>query len=85
MQCVIYRSSRKADSYLYIEKEDEFSRVPQALIEMLGHLEKVMELELSEERKLANADINNVRQCLKDQGYYLQMPPRPEIAGAVIH
>lgn len=85
MQCVIYRSSRKADSYLYIEKEDEFSRVPKALIEMLGHLEKVMDLELSTERKLANADINNVRQSLKDQGYYLQMPPRPEIASAALH
>lgn len=85
MNCVIYKSRRKADSYLYIEKEDDFTRVPTSLIEMLGHLEKVMDIELTPERKLASADINIVRKTLKEQGYYLQIPPRPEILGQTIH
>lgn len=85
MNCVIYKSSKKTDSYLYIEKADDFTRVPPSLIEMLGQLEMVMALELSHERKLANADADSVRKCLRDQGYYLQIPPRPELAFKDFH
>ena len=74
MNCVIYKGSKKYDSYLYIEKEDDFSRVPDALMSMLGTLEFVMALELSPERKLAQADVEAVMAKLKDEGFYLQMP-----------
>ncbi len=74
MKCVIYRSARKQDTYLYIEREDDFERVPEALLKLLGRLEQVMVLELTAERRLAQADIGQVRASLQDQGYYLQMP-----------
>ena len=74
MNCAIYKGSKKYDSYLYIEKEDDFSRVPDALISMLGKLEFVMALELSAERQLAQADVNAVMEKLKSEGFYLQMP-----------
>ena len=75
MQCTIYKGPKKIDHYLYVEREDDFSRVPQALLELLGTLELVMTLELGTERKLAQADIEEVRQALQDQGYFFQMPP----------
>lgn len=75
MHCAIYRSSKKADHYLYVERDDEFSRVPSALLALLGRLEHVMSLELHVQRKLAQADVVEVMQRLRDQGYYLQMPP----------
>ncbi|EBW9754898.1 hypothetical protein DQR83_15100, partial [Salmonella enterica subsp. enterica serovar Infantis] len=31
MFCVIYRSSKRDQTYLYVEKKDDFSRVPEAL------------------------------------------------------
>ena len=75
MQCVIYRGDRRRDTYLYIEREDDFTRVPQALLNMLGTLQRVMVLELTEGRTLAQADAAQVRQLLNQQGYFLQMPP----------
>jgi uncharacterized protein YcgL (UPF0745 family) len=76
MQCVIYKSSRKADTYLYIEHERDFSRVPDALLQLMGEPELVMTLELTPERNLAQADPDEVRKQLVEQGYYLQLPPK---------
>lgn len=76
MHCAIYKGHKKIDHYLYVEKEDDFSRVPEALLNILGNLELVMTLELSSDRTLAQADINQVRNSLRDQGYYFQMPPQ---------
>lgn len=80
MKCVIYKGRRRADTYLYIEREDDFSRVPEALLGMLGRLERVMELELTPGRALAQADPEQVRRLLREQGYYLQMPPPQDMA-----
>ncbi len=76
MHCAIYKGPKKIDHYLYVERENDFSRVPEALLEMLGTLEFVMALELSPERTLAQVDIHLVKTALKDQGYYFQMPPQ---------
>lgn len=76
MQCAVYKGHKKVDHYLYVEKEDDFTRVPQALLDLLGKLELVISLELSNERQLAQADVKEVMQQLNDQGYYFQMPPK---------
>jgi uncharacterized protein len=76
MLCAIYKGKKKTDHYLYVEKENDFSRVPEALLEILGSLQLVISLELSAQRKLAQADVNEVMQQLTEQGYYFQMPPK---------
>ena len=76
MHCAIYKGPKKTDHYLYIEREDDFSRVPESLLGVLGKLELVMTLELGPERTLAQVDIHQVKAALKDQGYYFQMPPQ---------
>lgn len=76
MQCVVYKSLRQFDYYLYVREEDELTRVPEGLKQILGVLEKVMDLELHENRRLAQADVREVLQQIGDQGYFLQMPPR---------
>ena len=75
MHCTIYKGDRKADTYLYVEYEGDFSRVPDSLLRLLGNLELVMTLELHPERTLARADPEQVREHLRSQGFYLQMPP----------
>ncbi len=75
MKCVIYKGKRKADTFLYIERLDDFERVPDSLLELLGELQQVMQLTLSASKPLANADVEEVMQLLESQGYYLQMPP----------
>lgn len=84
MKCVIYKGNRKQDTYLYIEREDDFSRVPEALLRMLGPLQRVMLLELTKGRALAQADPEQVRTQLAEQGYYLQMPPQDRDNASVV-
>jgi uncharacterized protein len=76
MQCSVYKSLRQFDYFLFVRTADEFSRVPEGLSQLLGRLEKVMDLELHPERALAQADVCEVMRQIDTQGYFLQMPPR---------
>ena len=82
MQCVVYKCSKKMDAYLFVEKEDEFERVPESLLKMLGTLELVMSVNLDEREKLAQADPQQVKTSLVEQGYFLQLPPAAYISGS---
>jgi len=75
MRCFIYKSSKRVDLYLYIEKKDDFSRLPEPLFVSIGTPEFVMELVLSPERKLAREDVNKVISSLKNKGFFIQLPP----------
>ncbi len=74
MQCTIYKSRRKADTYLYVAVRDDFSRIPEALLKLIGEPEHVMDLELLPERKLALEDTAEVLRNLAERGWHLQMP-----------
>jgi uncharacterized protein YcgL (UPF0745 family) len=76
MQCVVYKSLKQLDYYLYVNKDEELQRVPDGLKQLLGRLQKVLELELGSGRILAQADAGEVLRQIEERGYYLQMPPR---------
>ena len=78
MFCVIYKSPRREQTYLYVEKKEDFSRVPDALLQGFGKPQLAMLLPLDGRKKLVNADLEKVKEALKTQGYYLQLPPPPE-------
>lgn len=46
MFCVIYRSSKRDQTYLYVEKKDDFSRVPEELMKGFGQPQLAMILPL---------------------------------------
>lgn len=75
MLCFIYKSLKKEELYLYLDKKDDFSALPEALLQSVGRLEFVMELELTPERKLAREDSAKVLAGLTEKGFFLQMPP----------
>ena len=75
MLCFIYKSSKKEHLYLYIDKKDDFSKVPEALFISFGKIEFVMELELTPERRLAREDAEKVMEVLKGKGFFVQLPP----------
>ncbi|OOZ39981.1 hypothetical protein BOW53_09405 [Solemya pervernicosa gill symbiont] len=78
--CVIYKSLKKPDAYIYTQEKDDFSHIPEELLKTLGQLEFVMELGLTPERKLAREDVNKVIHNLSVQGFHLQLPPpKPEL------
>ncbi|MDX7990953.1 YcgL domain-containing protein [Xenorhabdus littoralis] len=78
MICVIYRSPKRDQTYLYVEKRGDFSRVPEELLKTFGEPQYSMMISLSERKKLANADIEKVKMALSEQGFYLQVPPPVE-------
>jgi uncharacterized protein len=82
MQCVVYKSGKKMDTYLFVEKEGEFNRVPDSLLAILGNLELVMSVDLDAREKLAQADPQQVKDSLIEQGYFLQLPPTAYISGS---
>ena len=76
--CAIYRSERRAGTYLYLpwsSSESGLDSVQPALLESLGELTEVMKLNLHAGRKLAGAKIENVMRDLSTLGFYLQLPP----------
>ncbi len=71
----VYKSARKANIYLYVERDGDFTRVPSALLDQMGRLDFVLKVDLSARERLATANIQAVRTALDHQGYFLQLPP----------
>ena len=73
--CQVFRSAKKQEMYLYVDKSRGVEDVPDTLLAQFGELAPVMTLLLTPERKLARADAAVVLANIQDQGFYLQMPP----------
>ncbi|MDN5370044.1 MAG: uncharacterized protein PWP74_1352 [Shewanella sp.] len=77
MICAVYKSRRKADTYLFIRQKDKFDDIPSALLAVFGPPQLVMLLPLDKRQHLGLADIAKVKAELEQNGYYLQLPPPP--------
>ncbi|AER54728.1 hypothetical protein DSC_00375 [Pseudoxanthomonas spadix BD-a59] len=75
MHAFIYKSLRKAETYVYLVARDDFARLPPPLRAQLGTLVFVLEVTLTPGRKLAREDVAVVRRNLATQGFHLQFPP----------
>jgi uncharacterized protein YcgL (UPF0745 family) len=82
MQCFVYASQRKADSYLWLARRDGFDVLSESLVLLLGELRFVLEVQLDDQRKLPNEDTEQVLEHLRTQGWHLQLPPRETLATA---
>ncbi|MCF1427522.1 MAG: YcgL domain-containing protein [Shewanella sp.] len=78
MLCAVYKSSRKVDTYLFVNKRDCFDDVPKSLMEVFGTPQLVMVFAIAQRQYLGVADINKVKSELAQKGFYLQLPPPPE-------
>jgi hypothetical protein len=74
----VFRSTRETGYYLYVDKKEGMARVPSALLERFGKAETAMTLMLEPTRKLASANAATILDNIRDQGFYLQMPPLPD-------
>ena len=73
--CSIYRSKKKDEMYLYVDKTKALSLVPEALLKMFGQPEHRMDMLLTADKKLAKAKAEDILSNIDAQVYYLQMPP----------
>ncbi|MEO6264196.1 MAG: YcgL domain-containing protein [Luteimonas sp.] len=75
MHAYVYKSLKKADTYVYLAGRDDFARLPEPVRSQLGTLQFVLDVDLSPERKLARGDAMVVRENLVARGFHLQFPP----------
>lgn len=77
MHAYVYKSLRKADTFVYLAARDDFARLPEPLLAQLGELSFVLEVALTPERVLAREDAAVVRNNLAARGFHIQFPPQP--------
>lgn len=75
MQCIVYKSTRRADAYVYVLEEKALEKLPPALTASMAPFTEVLRFELTAERKLARVDATVVRRNLEEIGYHVQFPP----------
>ncbi|WP_104202402.1 YcgL domain-containing protein [Billgrantia saliphila] len=73
--CEIFKSPRKEEMYLYVDKRQGLAEVPEALLERFGKPVSAMTLILTPEKRLARANVSDVIAAIREKGYYLQLPP----------
>lgn len=73
--CQIFRSPRKPEMYLYVDKAEGLAQVPEPLLAQFGEPHPLMVLALDAGRKLARVQAAEVLAKIDSQGFFLQMPP----------
>ncbi|WP_404377285.1 YcgL domain-containing protein [Vreelandella aquamarina] len=83
--CEIFKSSRKDEMYLYVDKRRGVEPVPEVLMETFGKPIPVLTMILTEDKPLARVKAADVMAAIEEQGFYLQMPPAKEAYLLDIH
>lgn len=74
LRCFVYRGKSKTDTYLYLDRKDDFSQVPDAVLRHFGHLELVLEFDLTPQRRMARENPAEVYENLNTRGFHIQLP-----------
>ncbi|MCC5858900.1 MAG: YcgL domain-containing protein [Ectothiorhodospiraceae bacterium] len=78
MHCSVYKGQGAPDHYLFLPGKDDFSGVPQSVLDRFGPLEHVMDLVLTPDRRLARIRPVTLMRTLLVQGCHVQLPPNDE-------
>ena len=73
--CDAYKSAKKEETYLFVDKKTGLKEVPEALLKQFPNPELVTTFKLTPDRKMARVDAAKVLAAIRQQGYFLQMPP----------
>lgn len=76
--CAVFKTPKKDEMYLYVDKQEGLKRVPEELLEHFGEPVEVMTLLITPEKKMARTDGSKVLAAILEKGFYLQMPPAKE-------
>lgn len=72
---IVYRSAKKADTYLYLPVEDGLECLPKELVSLFGRAIFAMELTIKPDLKMSRLNAEEVLVALQEKGYVLQLPP----------
>jgi len=70
----VFRSTKNADTYVYVRRGHEWAQLPEALQTVFGRPEHAMDLVLTADRKLARVTGKDVLEAIEENGFFLQLP-----------
>lgn len=79
MECAVYKSSKKDETYVFIPTTTPLSDLPDELLKVLGQAEMVMTLNLTPEKKMARGTAIDIMESIEKQGFHLQMAINPQL------
>jgi len=79
IECAVYKSQKKDETYVFIPTTTALSDLPEDLLKVLGHTEMIMNLKLTPEKKMARGTAAAVMKSIEEQGFHLQMPENPQL------
>lgn len=71
----VYKTARKAETFLFVPAGQLPEQWPEQLAKAFAPAQWVMSLTLSEDRPLAAQPVTTVMEAVRQQGFYLQLPP----------
>lgn len=71
----VFRSHKRANTYLYMPIDADYDDLPEALRQQMGQVTQCLAFELHASRRLAQAEASAVLSAIAGQGFYLQLPP----------
>ncbi len=74
----VYKSLKKADTYLYVAKKDDFSSVPKELMTTFGPPKFVLVANIKKRETFAGLSVGEFEKKFNERGFYLQLPPKVE-------
>lgn len=69
----VFRSSKKADTYIFVRRGQKWDDLPEALRSIFGAPQHAMDLLLTEDRKLARTTGKDVLEAIEEKDFYLQL------------
>lgn len=84
--CSVFKSSKKKEMYIYVDRKQDLSELPSALLSVFGEPVHVLDMILTPEKTLARVDASKVLESIKENGFFLQMPPsqNEDLAGQAV-
>lgn len=79
IECDVYKSKKKDETYVFIPTATPLSDLPEKLLTVLGQAEKIMRLKLTPDKKMARGSAEEIIKSIEKQGFYLQMPINPQL------
>lgn len=79
LKCVVYKSLKKDDTYVYLAAKDDLTILPKELLSVLGKTEKIMVLLLTPDKKMARGTAKEIMESIAAKDFYLQMPQNPQL------
>ena len=74
-EVAVYRTAKKADTYLYVPVESGLDGLPDELSQLFGRAIFAMELVITPDLTMSRLKAPEVLSALADVGYVLQLPP----------